>query len=238
MTSPATNHIHIDGASRHWRRRLGALPWAVLEELALIAIPTEHCWSAPIGVRDRAALAITKNTEARAMATLRSAGIAQPARVARGSGPPRPGYVLNLPDGLTLDKPPTAYRDTVRHQYTPTTAGGPTTAPPSSPPCSPKGAPPQSRRGQRFREGAAVTRTGASSRPPFTISAEETTQMLGITQGHAYHLTSPDHLPVSARTSEFSSPCCCSSQIPRRREQLDPHPTRNAASDRQEADCD
>jgi hypothetical protein len=119
MTNSATNHLLIDGDSRDWRRRLGPLPWAVLEELALIALPTEHGWSAPVGVRDLgAALAITKNTAARAIAALRSAGIVRPARVAREGGPPRPGYVLYLPDGVTLGKPPPSDGNPVPHEST------------------------------------------------------------------------------------------------------------------------
>jgi hypothetical protein len=105
MTDSAPNLILIDGASRYWRRLLGALPWAVLEELALVALPTQSGWTAPVGVRYvGAALAITKDTAARAIATLRSAGIVQPARVNRQDGPPRSGYLLTLPEGVTLGK--------------------------------------------------------------------------------------------------------------------------------------
>jgi hypothetical protein len=103
MTSPDTNLILIDGSSSHWRRRLGALQWIVLEELALRAVPTESGWGVPVGVREvGAALAVTKNTAARATAALRSAGIVVPARIERDHGLSRSGYLLRLPEGVTL----------------------------------------------------------------------------------------------------------------------------------------
>ena len=72
----------------------------------------------------------------------------------------------------------------------------------------------------------------AQSRPPITIN--ETAHMLGIDRSRARDLGRPG----SAWALESSSPCYRVSQIPRRRELLDPEPNRHLASDHhQEADC-
>lgn len=102
MTS-AGNQIILDPRSRSWRRRLGALPWAVFEELAHQARPGEGDWIAPIGVRDLGtALGVTKDTAARALAALRSARLVSPVRAHTTDGRSRPGYQLHLPDGITI----------------------------------------------------------------------------------------------------------------------------------------
>ncbi len=102
MTSPITNHIVLDPTSRLWRSRLGALPWTVLEVLALSAVPTTEGWTARVGVRDLgASLGITKDTAARAVATLRSAGLVLAVRVPVEGGS-RPGDRLNLPEGISV----------------------------------------------------------------------------------------------------------------------------------------
>lgn len=102
MTSPA-NQILLDDESRSWRRRLGALPWAVLEELAHQAEPSADRWITAIGVRDLGtALGVTKDTAARALTTLRSARLITPARAQTSNGRSRPGYQLHLPDGITI----------------------------------------------------------------------------------------------------------------------------------------
>jgi hypothetical protein len=110
-----TSQLLVDPASRTWRRRLGPLPWAVLEELALQAQPSPHGWDAAVGVRHLgAAVGITKDTAARALASLRSAGLVMPARVHLPKGPSRSGYRLNLPDGISIRSCPNN-QDTPQH---------------------------------------------------------------------------------------------------------------------------
>jgi hypothetical protein len=66
----------IGPESQQSRRKLGALAWAALEHLALSARQDEHGWAAPVGVRDVAtAIGVTKDTAARAVATLATAGL-------------------------------------------------------------------------------------------------------------------------------------------------------------------
>ncbi len=102
-----TSQLLVDPASRTWRRRLGPLPWAVLEELALQARPSQQGWVAAVGVRDLgAAVGITKDTAARALASLRSAGLVMSTRVHLPKGPSRSGYRLNLPDGISIRRCP------------------------------------------------------------------------------------------------------------------------------------
>ena len=111
-----TSQLLLDSASRTWRRRLGPLPWAVLEELALQARPSQQGWVAAVGVRDLgAAVGITKDTAARALASLRSAELVMPARVHLPKGPSRSGYRLNLPDGIAIRGCPTQH-DTGPHE--------------------------------------------------------------------------------------------------------------------------
>lgn len=106
MTSPTTQII-LDSPSRAWRRRLGPLPWAILEELAQQACRSKQGWVVAVGVRDLGAtVGVTKDTAARALATLRSAGIVTPARVQGSDGWYRSGYQLNLPDGITITSRP------------------------------------------------------------------------------------------------------------------------------------
>jgi hypothetical protein len=103
MSVVTRNEILLDTASRAWRRRVGALAWAVLEELALAAHSTSEGWVAPIGVRDLAArIGITKDTAARAVATLRSEGLVTLDRVQRPDGHSRSGYRIGLPPGIEL----------------------------------------------------------------------------------------------------------------------------------------
>jgi hypothetical protein len=110
-----TSQLLVDEASRTWRRRLGPLPWAVLEELALQARPSQQGWVAAVGVRDLgAAVGTTKDTAARALASLRSAGLVESTRVHLPRGPSRSGYRLNLPDGISIRRCPVQH-DTGPH---------------------------------------------------------------------------------------------------------------------------
>jgi hypothetical protein len=102
MTGPA-NRIVLNPDCGSWRRRLGPLPWAVLEELALCTRRDETGWVAAIGVRAiAAAVGVTKDTAARAVATLRSAGLVTPDRVKSADGRSLSAYRLDLPDGISI----------------------------------------------------------------------------------------------------------------------------------------
>jgi hypothetical protein len=104
-TEDARSEVRITTESRAVRRQLGPLPWAVLEELALSARPHEDTWVAALGVRAiGAALGVTKDTAARAVATLRSAGIATQVRVRTPDGRSTPAYRLQLPDGISVHR--------------------------------------------------------------------------------------------------------------------------------------
>lgn len=100
MTGPV---LLVAAESRAWRRQLGALAWAALEHLALAAQPDELGWAAPVGVRDVAAgLGVTKDTAARAVASLAAAGLVAFAQVETVEGQRRSGYRLTLPEGIRL----------------------------------------------------------------------------------------------------------------------------------------
>jgi hypothetical protein len=98
MTGPT---LLVTGDSRGWRRQLGALAWAALEHLALAAQPDELGWVAAVGVRDVAAgLGVTKDTAARAVATLARADLVTLTRVGTHEGRRRSGYRLHMPAGI------------------------------------------------------------------------------------------------------------------------------------------
>jgi hypothetical protein len=103
---PAVNNtdgpmLVIGPESRQWRRKLGALAWAALEHLALSARQDEQGWAAPVGVRDIAtATGVTKDTAARAVAALATAGLVTRSLVETHDRRRRPGYRLHLPAGI------------------------------------------------------------------------------------------------------------------------------------------
>ncbi len=104
-TNPDTTGctLWIDARSRAWRRQLGVLAWAALEDLALAAHPSDQGWVAPVGVRDIArGIGVTKDTAARAVHILSSARLVVFERVAGRDGGPRSGYRLQLPDGIQV----------------------------------------------------------------------------------------------------------------------------------------
>jgi hypothetical protein len=108
MNDPAQPWLRVDAGSRAWRRRLGALPWAALEELALTAHLTNQGWVAIVGVRQLAtSIGVTKDTAARSVAALRTAGLVTFERVDGPDGRSRSGYRLRLPDGIDIRTPPT-----------------------------------------------------------------------------------------------------------------------------------
>lgn len=84
--------------SREIRRAVGALAWCCLEELSLEARHTTDGWIAPIGVRAvGAVLGVTKDTAARAIQTLISAGL-----VARCGSASNAAYSLSLPSAVHI----------------------------------------------------------------------------------------------------------------------------------------
>ena len=95
--------LRVSAESRAVRRRLGPLPWAVLEELALSARPHEDSWVAAVGVRALGvAVGVTKDTAARAVTTLKSAGIVTQVRVRTPDGRSISAYRLQLPEGISV----------------------------------------------------------------------------------------------------------------------------------------
>ncbi len=90
--------LEVDTASRPWRRRLGWLTWAVLEDVALSAYPDTDGWAAPVGARAVAqSLGMTKDTAAKALAALAAAGIVERVNVHTRDAKVRSGYRINLP---------------------------------------------------------------------------------------------------------------------------------------------
>ena len=101
VSNVTSAELVLNPASRAWRRRLGALAWAALEDLALAAHRSEQGWVAPVGVRDVASsIGVTKDTAARAIAALGALELVVLQRVAGRDGRRRSGYRLRLPDGL------------------------------------------------------------------------------------------------------------------------------------------
>ena len=96
--APATAAFVIGPESRETRRAVGALAWCCLEELSLGASRTADGWIAAVGVRAvGAALGVTKDTAARAIQTLISAGL-----VARCGSASHAEYSLCLPSGVRI----------------------------------------------------------------------------------------------------------------------------------------
>jgi hypothetical protein len=90
-------------ASRTWRRQLGAVAWAALEELALTARHDEQGWASPVGVRAIATgIGTTDVAALRAVAALGTAGLVVLEPVTNLNGQRRFGCRLHLPDGIEL----------------------------------------------------------------------------------------------------------------------------------------
>lgn len=101
VSDPGPPTLVVGLESRQWRRMLGPLAWAALEDLALVARQYEQGWAAPVGVRDlAAAMGVTKDTAARAISALASAGLVTRTRVETDNKRRRSGYRLRLPDGI------------------------------------------------------------------------------------------------------------------------------------------
>lgn len=108
-SDPGPPALVVGLESRQWRRMLGPLAWAALDYLALAARHYEQGWAAPVGVRDlAAAMGVTKDTAARAISALASAGLVTRTRVETDNKHRRSGYRLRLPDGIELRTRPPA----------------------------------------------------------------------------------------------------------------------------------
>ena len=101
-SAPAGDLI-VKAQSSVWRRRLGPLAWAALEDLALAAHHTEQGWVGAVGVRDIAVrVGVTKDMAARAVAALGAAGLVVLQRVPAPDGRWRSGCRLQFPARVEL----------------------------------------------------------------------------------------------------------------------------------------
>ncbi len=113
------------------RRNLGAMAWAVFEELAGRAEASEHGWFCVVSVRELAqGVGVNKDTAGRALVALESAGLLR-REVAVGASSSVPArYRLVVPVGVELSCPGNG--DTARRPGNGDTARGW----PSSPSCA------------------------------------------------------------------------------------------------------
>jgi hypothetical protein len=105
--TPGVSVFVCGQASRPWRRELGALAWAALEELALTANRDSRGWASPAGIRAIATgIGTTHTAVLHAIAALTRAGLVALGPLIDQPGQCRCGYRLYLPDGITLDNRP------------------------------------------------------------------------------------------------------------------------------------
>jgi hypothetical protein len=99
----AVTALVITTESGQLRRRLGPLAWMVLQHLALNCCCMEGGgWAAAVGVREIASgVGVTKDTAARGVSTLLSAGLVTRELIDLDAKR-RPGYQLHLPAGMRL----------------------------------------------------------------------------------------------------------------------------------------
>ncbi len=95
----------IDVASIEIRRRVGPTAWAVFEELALSSTGPRDACTASVSVRSLARrLGMSKDTVARALIRLRSAGLVSPQQARGTAGTFAVGsYRLHLPQSVAFD---------------------------------------------------------------------------------------------------------------------------------------
>jgi DNA-binding MarR family transcriptional regulator len=134
----------IGNESLLWQRRLTPRAWTALQHLALCSRRTEHGWAAAVGVRDVAAgIGVTKDTAARAISALVTAGLVTRQPVEKTGGSRRSGYLLHLPRTVRLIDDPYRSRQ-ARHAKE-----------------DPPGAPDATRAIARGRPGGLTDPTGA-----------------------------------------------------------------------------
>jgi hypothetical protein len=101
--SAAAPALVIAPGSQPWAQRLGPLAWTTLQHLALASQATDNGRAAAVGVRDIAAgIGVTKDTAARAVSALINGGLVIRGRVESTGGGRRSGYLLRLPETLSL----------------------------------------------------------------------------------------------------------------------------------------
>jgi DNA-binding MarR family transcriptional regulator len=101
----------IGNDSLLWQRRLTPRAWTALQHLALRSRRTQHGWAAAVGVRDVAAgIGVTKDTAARAISALVTAGLVTRQPVEKTGGSRRSGYLLHLPRTMRLIDDPNQSR--------------------------------------------------------------------------------------------------------------------------------
>lgn len=89
--------------SRPWRRQVGALAWAALEEVALTAHRDQQGWASPAGVHAIAtAIGTTDAAALGALAALVRAGLATLEPVTDPEGHRGCGFRLHLPPGIEV----------------------------------------------------------------------------------------------------------------------------------------
>ena len=103
----------IGSDSLVWQQRLTPRAWATLQHLALRSRRTQQGWAAAVGVRDVAAgIGVTKDTAARAISALVTAGLVTRQPVEKTGGSRRSGYLLHLPRAMRLIDDPDHSRRT------------------------------------------------------------------------------------------------------------------------------
>jgi DNA-binding MarR family transcriptional regulator len=103
----------IGSDSLVWQQRLTPRAWTTLQHLALRSRRTQQGWAAAVGVRDVAAgIGVTKDTAARAISALVTAGLVTRQPVEKTGGSRRSGYLLHLPRAMRLIDEPDRSRPT------------------------------------------------------------------------------------------------------------------------------
>jgi DNA-binding MarR family transcriptional regulator len=110
-----------------WQRRLTPRAWTALQHLALRSRRTQQGWAVAVGVRDVAAgIGVTKDTAARAISALVTAGLVTRQPVEKTGGSRRSGYLLHLPRAMQLiDDPDQSRRPHHRKEDAPGALGAP-----------------------------------------------------------------------------------------------------------------
>ena len=117
----------IASESLLWQRRLTPRAWTALQHLALRSRRTQQGWAAAVGVRDVAAgIGVTKDTAARVISVLVTAGLVTRQPVEMTGGSRRSGYLLHLPRAMRLiDDPDQSRRTQHRRQDAPGASDAP-----------------------------------------------------------------------------------------------------------------
>ncbi len=105
---PGAPALVVTAQSVQLCRRLGPLAWMALQYLAVSSHRVDRGWAAAAGVRHVATgIGVTKDTAARAISRLVTAGLVTRDRVDVPGGRRRSGYLLHLPEEIRLIDRPT-----------------------------------------------------------------------------------------------------------------------------------